>query len=269
MTDTELAILSRAHRLFSGVSAPIPTAPPVPAVTPYGGGPLPYRLAARTQGDVSAAAAQADAVLFGVLAAARADHAAARRQTGDVVEQARADYHVMFDNPLAYREAMRRRAARLRAQRHYLLAADRRALRHRAALRRLRYPGGRHRGQREPAATPGVGSRAGTAVRAALSRLGRPYVWGAGGPDRFDCSGLTQWSYAQAGVHLDRTTYQQIQHGVAVPRSQVRPGDLVFPSADHVQLAIGNNLVVEAPHPGAVVRISALGGQAAIRRPVP
>ena len=106
---------------------------------------------------------------------------------------------------------------------------------------------------------PPPNSRAGIAVRAALSRLGRPYVWGATGPDRFDCSGLTQWSYARAGIHLDRTTYQQIYDGIPIPRSQVRPGDLVFPSAGHVQMAIGNNLVVEAPHSGATVRISPLG----------
>jgi cell wall-associated NlpC family hydrolase len=110
--------------------------------------------------------------------------------------------------------------------------------------------------------------RAGIAVRAALSRLGRPYVWGATGPDRFDCSGLVQWAYAQAGIHLDRTTYQQINDGIPVPRSQVRPGDLVFPHAGHVQLAIGNNLVVEAPYSGASVRISPLGSNVAIRRPI-
>ncbi|MGH3636645.1 MAG: C40 family peptidase, partial [Mycobacterium sp.] len=115
---------------------------------------------------------------------------------------------------------------------------------------------------------PPLNSRAGAAVRAALSRLGRPYVWGATGPDRFDCSGLTQWSYAQAGVHLDRTTYQQIHDGIVVPRSQVRPGDLVFPHMGHVQLAIGNNLVVEAPHAGAAVRISPLGTNVQIRRPL-
>ena len=72
-------------------------------------------------------------------------------------------------------------------------------------------------------------SRAGIAVRAALSRLGRPYVWGATGPNQFDCSGLVQWAYAQAGIHLDRTTYQEINDGIPVPRSQVRPGDLIFP----------------------------------------
>jgi cell wall-associated NlpC family hydrolase len=115
---------------------------------------------------------------------------------------------------------------------------------------------------------PPPNSRAGIAVRAALSRLGRPYVWGATGPDTFDCSGLTQWSYARAGIHLDRTTYQQIHDGIPVPRAQVRPGDLVFPHAGHVQMAIGNNKVVEAPHAGATVQISPLGSHVQIRRPV-
>lgn len=104
-------------------------------------------------------------------------------------------------------------------------------------------------------------------MRAALSRLGMPYVWGATGPDKFDCSGLMQWAYRQAGVGLDRTTYDQIHHGVAVPRSHVQPGDLVFPNAGHVQMAIGNGLVVEAPYSGANVRISQLGSDGVIRRP--
>ena len=106
------------------------------------------------------------------------------------------------------------------------------------------------------------------AVRAALSRLGRPYVWGATGPDRFDCSGLVQWAYRQAGVPLHRTTYEQIHDGVAVARSHVRAGDLVFPHAGHVQLAIGGGLVVEAPHAGATVQISRMGETVAIRRPL-
>jgi cell wall-associated NlpC family hydrolase len=112
-------------------------------------------------------------------------------------------------------------------------------------------------------------TRAGQAVQAALSRLGRPYVWGATGPDQFDCSGLVQWAYAQAGVPLDRTTYDQINAGVAVPRSHVMPGDLVFPHSGHVQIAIGNNQVVEAPHAGASVRISEMGTGVTIRRPLP
>ena len=136
------------------------------------------------------------------------------------------------------------------------------------ALRGLRYRMLHHHGGLTGLRLPSADGRAGIAVRAALSRLGRPYVWGATGPDQFDCSGLVQWSYAQAGIHLDRTTYQQINDGIPVPRSQVRPGDLVFPHAGHVQLAIGNNLVVEAPYSGASVRISPLGSDVQIRRPL-
>jgi cell wall-associated NlpC family hydrolase len=67
---------------------------------------------------------------------------------------------------------------------------------------------------------------------------------------------------------LRRTTYQQILDGTPVSPSQVRPGDLVFPHTGHVQLAIGNNLVVEAPQPGSTVQISRMGASVAIRRPV-
>ena len=164
----------------------------------------------------------------------------------------------------AIREATRRQVARLRAQRAHVLSARSRAQRRTTALRALHYRMAHNRGL----PLPSPNGRAAIAVRAALSRLGRPYVWGATGPDQFDCSGLVQWSYAQAGVHLHRTTFQQINDGIPVPRSQVRPGDLVFPHAGHVQMAIGNNLVVEAPYPGASVRISPLGSNVAIRRPI-
>ncbi|MGB6512683.1 MAG: C40 family peptidase, partial [Mycobacterium sp.] len=172
------------------------------------------------------------------------------------------------DTPIAQREAIRRRVARLRAQRAHVLTARRQARRHRATLRALRYRMLRRGINPAGLGLPPANSRAGIAVRAALSRLGRPYVWGATGPDRFDCSGLTQWSYTRAGIHLDRTTYEQIYDGIPIARSQVRPGDLVFPSAGHVQMAIGNNLVVEAPHAGATVRISQLGAGVQIRRPL-
>ncbi|BCI92404.1 hypothetical protein NIIDMKKI_76100 [Mycobacterium kansasii] len=181
--------------------------------------------------------------------------------TGSIVEQARADAAVTPATPMAQREAIRRRVARLRAQQAHVLSARLRARRHRAALRALWYRMSRY-GNRA------TGARAGIAVRAALSRLGCPYVWGATGPGQFDCSGLVQWAYAQAGIQLERTTYQQIRDGIAVPRSQVRPGDLVFPHPGHVQLAIGNNLVVEAPYSGASVRVSRLGSDVQIRRPL-
>ena len=92
-------------------------------------------------------------------------------------------------------------------------------------------------------------------------------MWGATGPDSFDCSGLVKWSYAQAGIALSRTTYDQINEGAAIARADIRPGDLVFPHTGHVQLAIGHDLVVEAPYAGAPVRVSPLGSAIAIRRP--
>ena len=201
----------------------------------------------------------------GVIASAHQDRAHARELTKTVLDEARADATVAPMTPMAQREAMRRQVARLRAQRGMCCPARSGARRHATALRTLRYRMMHHHGI---ASLPSPNGRAAIAVRAALSRLGRPYVWGATGPDQFDCSGLVQWSYAQAGVQLHRTTFQQINDGIPVPRSQVRPGDLVFPHAGHVQLAIGSNLVVEAPYSGASVRISPLGNNVAIRRPI-
>ncbi|ORV62705.1 hypothetical protein AWC03_06015 [Mycobacterium europaeum] len=271
MTASELEVLSRAHDMFAGGARP----PSLDAGTGHyrkllraagglndtvarGG----YRLAVEHSRHRLAAAAATDTAAANIIAGALRDQAQARDLTRGVLDEARADAAVPL-TPLAQREAMRRRAARLRTQRLHVMSARLRARRHLAELRALRYQLLRQR-----AAGSGLTGRAAIAVRAALSRLGRPYVWGATGPDQFDCSGLVQWSYAQAGIHLDRTTYQQINDGIPVPRSQVRPGDLVFPHAGHVQLAIGNNLVVEAPYPGASVRISRLGANVVIRRPL-
>jgi len=276
VTDTDLEILNRAHRLFSARPQPLPVDARLDrsidllertAQLDIGPGREHYRQAVLAQRDRLVANARTDAAATALLAAAVADHARAGQQTRGVVAEARADANVVADTPLAQREAMRRRAARLRAQRAHVLAARHRARAHRAGLRRLRYRSRRRVPSLDRLRLPDT--RAGLAVRAALSRLGRPYVWGATGPDRFDCSGLTQWSYAQAGVPLSRTTYTQIHDGIPVPRSQIRPGDLVFPNTGHVQLAIGDNMVVEAPHAGASVRISPLGARVAIRRPVP
>ena len=104
-------------------------------------------------------------------------------------------------------------------------------------------------------------SRAAAAVAAARSALGRPYVWGANGPAGFDCSGLMQWSYAQAGVHLPRTSQEQRYAGRRIPLSQARPGDLVVYRSDagHVGMYVGNGQVIHAPYPGAPVRYDPVG----------
>jgi cell wall-associated NlpC family hydrolase len=116
----------------------------------------------------------------------------------------------------------------------------------------------------------------GVAATAALSKQGTPYGWGAKGPDRFDCSGLTQWAWAQAGVRLGNDTYSQVTQGVPVVPGDVRAGDLIFPQNDfdgrgpgHVQLAISPTEVVHAPQTGDVVRIAAMPSAYVARRPVP
>lgn len=92
------------------------------------------------------------------------------------------------------------------------------------------------------------------AIAYAEAQIGDPYVWGATGPNSFDCSGLVQAAYAAAGVKLPRTTYQQVLVGAPVTKDQLQPGDLVFPDAGHVQIYVGNGKVVEAPRAGLKVR---------------
>ncbi|MFD6281876.1 NlpC/P60 family protein [Streptomyces sp. NPDC060209] len=108
----------------------------------------------------------------------------------------------------------------------------------------------------------GPGSARGlAALMAARQALGRPYVWGANGPAGFDCSGLMQWAYAQAGVGLPRTSQAQRYAGRMVPLSQARPGDLVTYRADasHIGMYAGNGQVIHAPYPGAPVRYDPVG----------
>ncbi|RPK70854.1 putative endopeptidase precursor [Streptomyces sp. ADI97-07] len=108
------------------------------------------------------------------------------------------------------------------------------------------------------------------ALQAADTRVGKPYVRTATGPDSFDCSGLTQWAYAQAGADITRTTFTQINEGTRIQRGQLKPGDLVFFSnTSHVGLYAGNNTVLHAPYPGAFVRYESMNTvgsyQAAVR----
>jgi len=105
---------------------------------------------------------------------------------------------------------------------------------------------------------PNPGGYAAVAVNAAMSKRGAPYVWGATGPNSFDCSGLMVWAYARAGVSLPRTSQDQATVGTRVPSlAQAQPGDLVIYHSDahHVGMYIGNGLVVHAPHTGDVVKI--------------
>jgi peptidoglycan DL-endopeptidase CwlO len=96
------------------------------------------------------------------------------------------------------------------------------------------------------------------ALRAALTRVGwAPYVWGAAGPDSFDCSGLVMWAYEQVGIQLEHFTGDQWNEVVHVPRSELKPGDLVFfyPGIDHVGIYMGGGMMVDAPTFGQDVQV--------------
>jgi peptidoglycan DL-endopeptidase CwlO len=100
-------------------------------------------------------------------------------------------------------------------------------------------------------------ARAAIAVRTALAQIGDPYVYGAAGPDAFDCSGLTMYAWAAAGVSIPHASSMQPSSGTPVSISDLRPGDLVFyySPISHVAMYIGHGEVVHAPHTGSYVQI--------------
>ncbi|WP_198334181.1 C40 family peptidase [Lactobacillus gasseri] len=93
-------------------------------------------------------------------------------------------------------------------------------------------------------------STAQTVVNAAKSQIGKPYVWGATGPNAYDCSGLVQYAYSQAGKNIGRTTYQQVCAGQHVSVSQAQAGDILMWGDYHDAIYVGNNQYVHAPQPG-------------------
>ncbi|MFJ3333734.1 NlpC/P60 family protein [Streptomyces sp. NPDC086766] len=192
-----------------------------------------------------------------------------RRQLREI-EQLRGAAHVQLTS-------LRSRQAELRRQKRTVtakLAEARRLLtrlspEQRAAFGESGGVGGAERraatGGRGAPAAPGAvaapNSRAAAAVAYARQKLGSPYVWGATGPDAFDCSGLVQAAYRSAGISLPRTTYAQIGAGRRVSRSALLPGDLVFfySGISHVGLYIGDGLMIHAPNPSAPVRVAPIG----------
>ena len=102
--------------------------------------------------------------------------------------------------------------------------------------------------------------RAAAAVRYAMAQVGKAYVYGAAGPNAYDCSGLTMASWAAAGVGLPHSSSAQYGSGTHISASQLQPGDLVFyyHPISHVGMYIGNGMIVNAENPSTGVRVTGL-----------
>lgn len=115
--------------------------------------------------------------------------------------------------------------------------------------------------------TPTVSGNAQGIINEAYKHLGKPYVWGATGPNSFDCSGFTSYVYRKAaGIDITRTTFSQVNVGRPVSRGDLKPGDLVFPSAGHVGIYVGGGNIIHAPQTGDNVKVSPIWNFYAARR---
>ncbi|TDC26733.1 glycoside hydrolase [Streptomyces sp. 8K308] len=153
------------------------------------------------------------------------------------------------------REEAERQAAEAERRRQERLAAERAAAEEAAAEAEAA-----EESVEAPSAPAPDASGAEAAIAFAESQLGKPYVWGATGPNSYDCSGLTQAAWRAAGVELPRVTWDQVDAGSRVSRDALRPGDLVFFYDDisHVGLYVGDGMMIHAPKPGAVVRYESI-----------
>jgi cell wall-associated NlpC family hydrolase len=198
------------------------------------------------QAQINAAVTQSQQVLAKLTAAQRAELIAAQKAK-EAADQAEAQIALAAFNKAQAAQAAASRAAVSRAA--TARAATAAAAANRALVKTVALP-----------QSWGGSSVAQRAVAAAMTRLGDRYVFGATGPSRFDCSGLVQWAYRQAGIgttHYTGTLYNDYRH---IPESQLKPGDLVFFYRDHhhVGIYIGNGLMINAPHTGDVVRIASI-----------
>ncbi len=128
----------------------------------------------------------------------------------------------------------------------------------RSALAGSPFPPGFDRDTLLQGLVPGSGT---SALAAGLTRVGDPYVWGATGPDQFDCSGLVQWAFKQVGKDVPRTSSAQAQYGTPVDKDDLQPGDVVFFYSDvsHVGIYAGNGMMLHASTFGVPVAVAPMG----------
>jgi cell wall-associated NlpC family hydrolase len=196
------------------------------------------------------------------LESARAEAADLRQELAARAQRIDAEVSEQQAEIAALQEQIAQRRARQRRQRQRELAQQRARQRAQRAEPTSQEPAGDGNDQAGPepagADAPAASGAASTAVEAALAQRGTPYEWGAEGPDSFDCSGLTQWAWGNAGVSIPRTSRTQYQGLPSVARSDIRPGDLLFfgDPIHHVGMYIGDGQMVEAPYSGQPVRIN-------------
>ena len=200
-----------------------------------------------------------------VEAAAGANVAAAQAQTA--AQDAAAAAQATYDKVAAQQADLQKQVAEYQAVYDRLSADEKRAA---SAV-----PERASRADREPPAPSGPvvasSDAAQVAIDAAMAQRGKPYVWAADGPGSFDCSGLTAYAYAAAGISLPHSSALQSRMGQAVGRADLQPGDLVFfySPVSHVGLYIGNGQMVHAPTSGDVVKVAnvdSMGGFVGGRR---
>lgn len=210
-----------------------------------------------------AAARAAERRRLAALAAARAEKARLAR-----IEAARRARVLAAAQARLEREGRLRQAARL-AQVRAVQAADEQRAAAAAAADAAAAQSAADQPAPAPTADPAPspapandsgGSRGAIAVRSAYEQLGKPYVWAADGPDTFDCSGLTMFVWAKAGVSLPHSSRAQFNEGTHVGRGDLRPGDLVFFGSPihHVGIYIGGDSYIAAPQTGQVVSVRSM-----------
>jgi cell wall-associated NlpC family hydrolase len=194
------------------------------------------------------------------------------RRAREAADEAATEAAALVRRVTTQQARLDRQVAEYKADYRRLLAEEREAAEREAAERASRSerpdPAGAPRATAPVTAGSG-GARA--AVSTALAQVGDPYSWGAGGPNAFDCSGLTQYAYAAAGVSLPHSSSMQSGMGASVPASAMQPGDLLFffSPVSHVAMYVGNGQMVHAStygQPVKVVPVSSMPGLVSVRR---
>ncbi|MET8428068.1 NlpC/P60 family protein [Nocardia sp. NPDC004860] len=174
---------------------------------------------------------------------------AAARSAADTARAASAAADAVRKDLESKRAALQGSMAQVIAAWGQLSAGDK------SALAGSMFPPGFDRDSLLRGLVPGSGT---SALAAGLTRVGDPYVWGATGPDQFDCSGLVQWAFHQVGKNVPRTSQQQSSYGTPVDEKDLQPGDVVFFYSDisHVGIYAGNGLMLHASTFGIPVQVA-------------